>query len=158
MDDLASSTTQPFEVLWLNINGINSNNSDCNVSLLIRSFLRSNYSILFLQEPRLKEAKANDIEKAFNWPNSKVQGFSTSNEAGNGGVATVVKKDFLQTVANFLVVELAKDECQHATFSVGLTQFSFANLHLNSRSGSKRGRTGMYHIERHPASWHHYRG
>ena len=139
MDDLASSTTQPFEVLWLNINGINSNHSDCNVSLLIRSFLRSNYSILFLQEPRLKEVKAKDVEKAFNWPNSKVQGFFTSNEAGNGGVATVVKKAFLQTVANFLVVELAKDECQHVTFSVGHTQFSFANLHLNSRSGSKRG-------------------
>ena len=46
---------EPFEVIWLNINGINSNKSESSFYLLIGVLLRSNYSIMFLQEPRLKE-------------------------------------------------------------------------------------------------------
>ena len=42
---------KPFEIIWLNINGTNSNKSDFNFYLLTRLFLKSNYSITFLQEP-----------------------------------------------------------------------------------------------------------
>ena len=61
------SSVQPFEAIWLNVNGINSNKSDSNVHLLIRVFLRSNYSIMFLQEPRLKEGKVGQFEAACNF-------------------------------------------------------------------------------------------
>ena len=85
---------EPFETIWLNINGINSNKSDSNFYLLIRLFLKSSYSIMFLQEPRLKEGKVGHFEDACNWPQSKVVGHFTSNAAGNGGVATITKKRF----------------------------------------------------------------
>ena len=87
-------TSSPFEVIWLNINGINSNGSNSNFHLLLRSFLESRFSILFLQEPRLKEFKSGEMDWACNWPQSKVQGDFISNERGNGGVATIVKKKF----------------------------------------------------------------
>ena len=86
--------SEPFKAIWLNINGINSNKTNSSFYLLIRSFVQSNYSIMFLQEPRLKGAKAGQLENACNWPNSKVQGGFTSNQKGNGGVATIVKKSF----------------------------------------------------------------
>ena len=94
--------------------------------------------MLFIQEPRLKDGKVGTLDKACNWPNSKVQGWFTSNERGNGGVATIVKKSFLEQTTNFLVEEVAEDECQHISFSVGLTQFSFANVHMSSHSGDER--------------------
>ena len=130
---------EPFETIWLNINGINSNKSDSNFYLLIRLFLKSSYSIMFLQEPRLKEGKVGHFEDACNWPQSKVVGHFTSNAAGNGGVATIAKKDFVATTTNFLVNEIGADECQHVTFSIGTTQFSFANVHMDSHDGSRRG-------------------
>ena len=86
----------PFEAIWLNINGINSNKSDTNFYLLVRMFLKSNYSIMFLQEPRLKEGKAGQFQAYCDWPQSKVVGHFTSNTQGNGGVATVAKKSFLR--------------------------------------------------------------
>ena len=131
--------THPFEGIWLNINGINSNKANSSFYLLLRSFLRSKYSIMFLQEPRLKEAKVGDMERACNWAQSKVEGTFTSNLRGNGGVATIVKKSFKQHTTNFQVVEVANDECQHITFSIGVTQFSFANVYMDSHDGNKRG-------------------
>ena len=139
MADSESSSVPPFEAIWLNINGINSNKSDSSFYLLIRMFLRSNYSIMFLQEPRLKEEKAGHFEAACNWAQSKVVGHFTSNASGNGGVATIAKKDFVATTTNFLVNEVGGDECQHITFSIGTTQFSFANVYMDSHDGSKRG-------------------
>ena len=130
--------SEPFEAIWLNTNGINSNKTNSSFNLLIRSFLQSNYSIMFLQEPRLKEAKAGQLENACNWPNSKVQGDFTSNLKGNGGVATIVKKSFLQLTAGYAVHEAAPDECQHVTFSIEDTQFSFANVYMSSHSGARR--------------------
>ena len=94
------SDVRPFEAIWLNVNGINSNKSDSNAHLLIRVFLQSNYSIMFLQEPRLKEGKEGLFEAACNWPQSKVVGYFTSNATGNGGVATIAKKDFVATTTN----------------------------------------------------------
>ena len=57
----------PFELLWLNINGINSNKTDSNLYLLLRLFVKSKYSIMFLQEPRLKDGKlgAFDVSMGF---------------------------------------------------------------------------------------------
>ena len=81
-------------------------------------FLKSNISIMFLQEPRLKDGKLGAFEKACNWPQPKVQGTFTSNADGTGGVATIVKKSFLRLTNNFLVTELAFDECQHITFPI----------------------------------------
>ena len=95
---------EPFEVIWLNINGINSNKSESSFYLLIRNFLRSNYSIMFLQEPRLKESKVGQFEDACNWAQSKVVGHFTSNALGNGGVATIVKKDFVGKIRTFGIV------------------------------------------------------
>ena len=137
--DTTDLVTHPFEGIWLNINGINSNKANSSFYLLLRSFLRSKYSIMFLQEPRLKEAKVGDMERACNWAQSKVEGTFTSNLRGNGGVATIVKKSFKQHTTNFQVVEVANDECQHITFSIGLTQFSFANVYMDSHDGNKRG-------------------
>ena len=131
------SAPSTFEAIWININGINTNKANANFSLLVRSFLRSKYSMPFIQEPRLKDEKADTLDKACNWPNSKVQGWFTSNQRGNGGVATIAKKSFLNLTNNFLVVELADDECQHISFSVGPTQFSFANVHMDSHSGAE---------------------
>ena len=37
----------------------------------------------------------------------------------------------------FVVHELALDECQHVTFSIEGTQFSFANVYMSSHSGAK---------------------
>ena len=128
----------PFRAIWLNINGINSNKTNSSFHLLIRSFVQSNYSIMFLQEPRLKEARAGQLENACNWPNSKVQGDFTSNQKGNGGVATIVKKSFLELTTGYVVHEMAPDECQHVTFSIEGTQFSFANVCVSSHSGAKR--------------------
>ena len=88
------SSVQPFEAIWLNVNGINSNKSDSNAYFLIRIFLKSKYSIMFLQEPRLKEGQEGQFEAACNWPQSKVQGTFTSNADGKEGVATIVKKNF----------------------------------------------------------------
>ena len=130
--------TQPFQVLWLNINGINSNKADSNFYLLIRLFVKSNYSIMFLQEPRLKEGRLGAFESACNWPQSKVQGTFTANAQGKGGVATIAKKTFLNGTTNFLVHELAPDQCQHITFNIGDTQFSFANVHMDSHLGTNR--------------------
>ena len=130
--------SEPFKAIWLNINGINSNKTNSSFHLLIRLFVQSSYSIMFLQEPRLKEAKAGQLENACNWPNSKVQGHFTSNQKGNGGVATIVKKSFLGVAKGFVVHELALDECQHVTFSIEGTQFSFANVYMSSHSGAKR--------------------
>ena len=101
----------PFELIWLNINGINSNKIDSNLYLLLRLFVKSKYSIMFLQEPRLKDGKLGAFEKACNWPRSKVQGTFTANADGTGGVATIVKKAFLDTTTNFLVHELVPDQC-----------------------------------------------
>ena len=56
--------SEPFEAIWLNTNGINSNKTNSSSYLLIRSFTQSNYSIMFLQEPRLKEAKAGQLESS----------------------------------------------------------------------------------------------
>ena len=80
----------PFETVWLNINGINSNKIDSNLYLLLRLFVKSKYSIMFLQEPRLKEGNMGAFERACNWAQSKVQGTFTSNAEGRGGVATVL--------------------------------------------------------------------
>ena len=93
---------------------------------------------MFLQEPRLKEAKAGQLERACNWPNSKVQGEFTSNQEGNGGVATIVKKSFLELATGYVVHEMAPDECQHVTFSIEGTQFSFANVYMSSHEGPRR--------------------
>ena len=131
-------SSEPFKAIWLNINGVNSNKTNSSFNLLTRSFAQSNYSIMFLQEPRLGEAKAGQLENACNWPNSKVQGHFTSNQKGNGGVATIVKKSFLELTAGCAVHEAAPDECQHVTFSIGDTQFSFANVHMSSHSGTRR--------------------
>ena len=68
MSDSDSSSVMPFEAIWLNINGINSNKSESSFYLLIRNFIRSNYSMMFLQEPRLKEGKEGQFEAACNWP------------------------------------------------------------------------------------------
>ena len=130
--------SEPFHAVWLNINGINSNKANSSFHLLISSFMKSKYSIMFLQEPRLKESKAGQMESACNWPNSKVQGTFTSNQKGNGGVATVVKKSFLQVATGYTVHEVAPDECQHVTFSLGGTQFSFANVYMSSHDGPRR--------------------
>ena len=70
--------------------------------------------------------------------NSKVVAHFTSNEQGNGGVATVIKKTFLETLDNFLVHEVHPDECQHITFAFQGTQFSYANVHM-SQNGAERG-------------------
>jgi hypothetical protein len=75
---------------------------------------------MFLQEPRLKEAKVGDMEKACNWAQSKVEGTFTSNLRGNGGVATIAKNKFIQTTTNYQVVEIADDECKHITFNISL--------------------------------------
>ena len=53
-------------------------------------------------------------------------------------MATIATKTFLANTSNFLVNELAQDECQHITFSIGGTQFSFANVHMDSHQGTKR--------------------
>ena len=50
--------SEPFHAVWLNINGINSNKANSSFHLLINSFMKSKYSIMFLQEPRLKGGKA----------------------------------------------------------------------------------------------------
>ena len=92
-----------------------------------------------MQEPRLKEFKSGEMDRACNWPQSKVQGDFTSNERGNGGVATIVKKSFLETATNYLVNELAPCECQHVTFSIEGAQYSFANVYMDSRDGKRRG-------------------
>ena len=139
MSDSDLSSVMPFEAIWLNINGINSNKSESSFYLLIRNFIRSNYSIMFLQEPRLKESKVGQFEDACNWAQSKVVGHFTSNALGNGGVATIAKKDFVATTTNFIVNEVSAEECQHVTFSIGTTQFSFANVYMDSHDGSKRG-------------------
>ena len=65
---------EPFEVIWLNINGINFNKPDSSFYLLIRLFLQSNYSIMFLQEPRLKEDRVGQFEETCNWAQSRVIG------------------------------------------------------------------------------------
>ena len=139
--DTTDHNTRPFEGIWLNINGINSNKANSSFYLLLQSFgfLRSNYSIMFLQEPHLKETKVGDMEKACNWAQSKVEGTFTSNLRGNGGVATIAKKSFIQTTTNYQVVEIANDECQHIAFNIGATQFSFANVYMASLDGHKRG-------------------
>merc|ERR1711965_621900 len=52
---------------------------------------------MFLQEPRLKDGKLGAFESACNWPQSKVHGTFTANPDGKGGVATIVKKAFLNS-------------------------------------------------------------
>ena len=152
--DNMDSSVQPFEAIWLNVNGINSNKSDSNAYFLVRVFLKSKYSIMFLQEPRLKEGQEGQFEAACNWPQSKVQGYFSSNATGSGGVATVVKKDFLNSTTNFLAesIEPHNDECQHVTFSIGTTQFSFANVHMDSHDGARRAAL----CTRGAAPRHHY--
>ena len=65
-------------------------------------------------------------------------GHFTSNTRGNGGVATIAKKQFLDSTQNYVVTEVHDDECQHITFSLGSTLFSFANVHM-SQNGPLRG-------------------
>ena len=93
-------SVEPFEVIWLNIDGINSNKSDSSF-YLTRRFLKSNYSIMPLQEPRLKEGKVGHFEAACNWAQPKVVCYFTSNALGNGGVATIAKKGFVAATTNF---------------------------------------------------------
>ena len=137
-DNNTSMPHAAFTTLWLNVNGINSDKPASSFSLLLTSFYKSPYSILFLQEPRLKEAKAGELDSMCNWPNSKVVAHFTSNERGNGGVATIIKKTFLETLDNFLVHEVHPDECQHITFAFQGTQCSYANVHM-SQHGAERG-------------------
>jgi hypothetical protein len=87
-----------IKAIWLNTNGINSNKSTASFSLLLRSFYISPYTVMFLQEPRLKLDRADELSNLCNWPNSKVQAYFTSNERGNGGVATIFKKTFTQSI------------------------------------------------------------
>ena len=89
-----TSNLPTFSALWLNINGINSQNTDSNFYLLLKSFLKSDYQILFLQEPRLKDGKVDLLEKACNWPNSKVHGTVTSNSNGSSGGSQEVFFDY----------------------------------------------------------------
>ena len=66
------ASIEPFEALWLNVNGINSNKTDSNFYLLLRLFVKSKYSILFLQEPRLREGSAGAFEKGLKIGSPKV--------------------------------------------------------------------------------------
>ena len=124
-----------MKIIWINVNGLNSNLRGRSIGDFLDEFMKSEYDCIMVQEPRYKIDKQNS--GSCNWESlckmKKMTALFTANEKGSGGVATIWKNATVETkIEQLQMTEIVAGEAILSCFTMQGEAFAVCNMYASS--------------------------